>query len=83
MDDIGVKSWQGQEVFNFSYGPEWLWGLPNFLFLGYQGSFPEVKRPGHEVDHSPQFSAEVKNCGDVLLLPLICHNAMDRNNSVY
>jgi hypothetical protein len=32
--------------------PGWLWG---------QDSFPEVKQPGHEVDHSPPSSVEVKN----------------------
>jgi hypothetical protein len=31
------------------------------LFNGYQASFPGVKRPGRDVDHSPPFSDEVKN----------------------
>jgi hypothetical protein len=29
--------------------------------MGTRGSFPGVKRPGREADHSPQSSAEVKN----------------------
>jgi hypothetical protein len=29
--------------------------------MGIGGSFPEVKRPGREADHSPSTSAEVKN----------------------
>jgi hypothetical protein len=29
--------------------------------MGAGGSFPGVKRPGREADHSPQSSAEVKN----------------------
>jgi hypothetical protein len=29
--------------------------------MGSGGSFPEVKRPGREADHSPPTSAEVKN----------------------
>jgi hypothetical protein len=28
---------------------------------GTGGSYPEVKRPGHEADHAPPSSAEVKN----------------------
>jgi hypothetical protein len=35
----------------------------NFLFRsGTRGSFPGVKRPGREADHSPPPSAEVKEC---------------------
>jgi hypothetical protein len=29
--------------------------------MGTRGSFPGVKRPGREADHSPPYSAEVKN----------------------
>jgi hypothetical protein len=29
--------------------------------MGTGGSFPEIKRPGREADHSPPASAEVKN----------------------
>jgi hypothetical protein len=32
---------------------------------GTKGSFPGVKRPGHEADHSPPSSAEVKECVDL------------------
>jgi hypothetical protein len=30
--------------------------------MGKRGSFPGVKRPGHEADHSPPSSTEVKEC---------------------
>jgi hypothetical protein len=33
--------------------------------IGTEGSFPRVKRPGREADHSPPSSAEVKN-GDAI-----------------
>jgi hypothetical protein len=33
----------------------------NLLFSGYRDSFPEVKRPGYEVNHSVAASAEVKD----------------------
>jgi hypothetical protein len=29
--------------------------------MGKEGSFPGIKRPGREADHSPQSSAEVNN----------------------
>jgi hypothetical protein len=37
------------------------WGPHSFLFSGYWGYFPGVKRPEHEADNLPQSSAEVKN----------------------
>jgi hypothetical protein len=35
-------------------------GPPNLPSNGYQGSFPGLKRPGREADHSPPSTAEVK-----------------------
>jgi len=37
-----------------------------------RGSFPGVKRPGHEADHSPPSSAEVKNAWSYT--PLLQYN---------
>jgi hypothetical protein len=37
------------------------WGPPSCLFNGYSGSFPGVKQPEGEGDHSPPTSAEVQN----------------------
>ena len=34
---------------------------PTSLFTGHGNSFPGVKRPGREVNHTPPSSAEVKN----------------------
>jgi hypothetical protein len=33
--------------------PDRLWGPPSLLFSDHWASFPQVKRPGHEVSHSP------------------------------
>jgi hypothetical protein len=42
--------------------PDRLWGPRSLLSNGYQGALSlEVKPPGHEVDHSPPSSVEVKN----------------------
>jgi len=38
-----------------------LWGPPTLLSSGYQGFSPKDKAVGHEADHSPPNSAEVKN----------------------
>jgi hypothetical protein len=35
--------------------------------MGTRGSFPGVKRPGREADHSPPSSAEVKECVELYL----------------
>ena len=44
--------------------------------------FPEVKRPGREVDHLPPSSAEVKNgCSYTSTLHICLHDAA-RDNSV-
>ena len=39
--------------------PYRLRGPSSLLFNGYRGSFPGVKRPGREADHSPPSSVEV------------------------
>jgi hypothetical protein len=36
--------------------------------MGISGCFPGVKGPGHEADHSPPSTAEVKNGGAIILL---------------
>jgi len=37
----------------FCSHPDQQWGLPNFLYSGYQVSFPEEQMMGHGVDHPP------------------------------
>jgi len=41
--------------------PNWLSGSYSLPSNGYRGSFPGVKLPRHEADHSPASSAKVKN----------------------
>jgi hypothetical protein len=46
--------------FRISVRTEQLWGLPN-LFNGHHCSFPWLKRPVREVNHSPAYSATDMN----------------------
>jgi hypothetical protein len=59
--EVGVRVPVGSRIFSSVRRPDRLWGslkppiqwVPGALTLG-------VKRPGHEADHSPPLSAEVK-----------------------
>jgi hypothetical protein len=42
-------------------------GHPAPYTVGTRGSFPGVKRPGREADHSSLSSAEVKECVELYL----------------
>jgi hypothetical protein len=57
-----------------------LLGLPGFLFCVYRGSFPGVKRPGSEVNHSPSSSADIKNEWSYTSTPPLCVHGMDKDN---
>jgi hypothetical protein len=48
----------GGEIFRAC--PDGVWGPPSHLYNGYRVCFPEVKRAGHDVDHQPPSSADVK-----------------------
>jgi hypothetical protein len=65
----GVRTPVGARDFIFSkLLPGRLFGPPSVLYNGYPSFFPVVKRPGRRVDHSPPFSAVVKNEWDIILL---------------
>jgi len=53
---------------------------PASLVIGYQASFPRVKRPGHEVDHSSPSSAEVKHEWNYTYSLPIHHRGVDKEN---
>jgi hypothetical protein len=70
LDGRGSISGRGK-IFLFSYCPDRLWGQRNLLSKGYCGEIsPKIKLPGREADHSPSFSAEVKNGGLMTTLPV-------------
>jgi hypothetical protein len=52
---------QGKGLFCSQQHPGRLWGVPSLPSNPNRGLVPGVKWPGHEADHSPPSSAEVKN----------------------
>jgi hypothetical protein len=49
---------------------------PTSYPMGTGGPFPEVKRQGHEADHSPPTSAEVKKMWIYIHTPIRLHGVM-------
>jgi hypothetical protein len=67
LDYRGSVPSRGERLFSPPQPPDRLWGRLNFLFTTYRGLFPL----GHEADHSPQSSAEVKYSGAIPPFPLV------------
>jgi hypothetical protein len=62
LDDQEVRVWV-PVILTSPYRPNQLWSPPNLLSNGYwggRGCFPRCQTAGHEADHSPPTSAEVK-----------------------
>jgi len=61
LDLPGFEFWQREKIYFFSKSPYRPWDPFSLPFNGYWGSFPRLKQPGHDVDHSTPSSADVKN----------------------
>ena len=65
LKDCGLIGIRNKRFNSFLEHLHKLWNSPKLLCTGYQGLYPlgrgGRKWLGHEVDHSPTFSAEIKN----------------------
>jgi hypothetical protein len=67
------NSWQGREVLLFFKDYTNSGAHPASYLVGTGVFFLGVKWPGHETDHTPVYSSEVKNSGDRPPLPHMPH----------
>jgi hypothetical protein len=66
MVTAGVRSPPEANIFSLFYSVQTSSGAhPASNPIDSGGSFPGIKRPGREADHSPSSSAEVKNGGTI------------------
>jgi hypothetical protein len=56
----GSNSSRVKRFLSSSKRSDCFWGPPSLLFIRYRGSFPRLKRPGREDDHSTLSTFEVK-----------------------
>ena len=84
LGSLESHSWQGQEIFfflqNIQTGSD---AHPVSYSMGTGGSYPESKEPGCEVDHSPLFSAAVKNEWLSMSAPPVCLHDVHRNCFIF
>jgi hypothetical protein len=69
VDDWGSITGRGKKIFSTPQGPDRLWTQPSVLTKMYWVSFPGVKWPGREDNHSPPPSAEARNSEAITPLP--------------
>jgi len=60
--------------------PDSLWGPSSLQVSGHRDSFPVVKWPGRNVDHSLASGDEVRNEWRYTSAPPICPDGVDRDN---
>jgi hypothetical protein len=61
LDDQESAPGRVRDFFSLPPCRDWRWGPASLLWNEYQALSPELKQPGHEADHSPPSSAEVKD----------------------
>jgi hypothetical protein len=64
LDVLGIEFWWG---WNFCIHPDWPWGPPRLLYMGYWVFFLGVNRPWNDADHTTPPSAEVKESVELCL----------------
>ena len=63
--------------------PDQLYSPPQFLFNWYWGPFTRVKQMGHDVNHSPPSTADVKHEWSYIFIPLIRFHGVYRDNFTF
>jgi hypothetical protein len=74
---------QQQEIFIFCKTSRQYLGPPSLVFKGPRCSFPEVKRPGRGVDHTPPSSVEVKNERSYASTPPVRTHGVERDSFTF
>jgi hypothetical protein len=69
-------------IWDSSYYLDQSWNPPSLLFSGHQRPFLGEKRPGHDVNHSPPYTAEVENKWSNTSTPPVCLHGLNRYNSI-
>ena len=80
LNGPGFESPYTKRFFSSPKRPDLLWAPPSILLTGYRNSFPGIKRPGREVNHSPPSSFAVKNGWNRASVPQLCVHAVERDN---
>ena len=76
----GLSSSRVERFSVIQYHPNWLCEPPSLLFIGYWGSYLEVKLPVHEAGHTPPPTAEVKNEWSYATTHRIWMHGVERGN---
>jgi len=76
----GSKPGRGKRCFCSPRCHDQLYCPTSLLLNGYRVSFPRVKQPRSEANHSPLSSDQVKNKWSYTSTPLICLLGVDRKN---
>ena len=79
----GVRIAAGKRLSSSPKRPGRLWDRPTLLFNGNRGSFPGVKRPGNDVDHSTSASTEVKCKWGYTSTPPTCLHGVYKENFTF
>ena len=69
-------------ILDSSYYPDQNWNPPSLLLSGHRRSFLGEKRPGHDVNHSHPYTAEIKNEWSNTSTPPACLHGLNRYNSI-
>jgi hypothetical protein len=78
LDGSGFESRKEQKIFLISKTFRSTLRTTQPLVQWVPGHFLGIKQPGHEVNHSPTPSAEIKNVWSYTSAHPICHHGLDR-----